>query len=45
MYGIELLIASVDWNGYFNGSIIGAVVGLGIGLAYKFCFGNPGRQA
>ena len=42
---IELLLASVNWEGYFNGGFIGAVVGLGIGIVYKLCFRGPGRQA
>lgn len=42
---IELLLATVNWEGYFNGGIIGGLVGLGIAIVYKVCFGGPGRQA
>ena len=42
---IDLLLAAVDWDGYFNGGLTGALVGLGIAFVYKFCFGGPGRQA
>jgi hypothetical protein len=41
----ELLLAAVNWGGYFNGLVIGALIGLGIGIVYKLCFGGPGRQA
>ena len=40
----DLLIASVNWEGYFNGTFVGGLIGLGVGVVYKLCFGGPGRQ-
>ena len=42
---IQMVLSTVDWNGWLNGAIIGGFVGLGVGMIYKFCFGGPGRQA
>ena len=40
-----LILAEFSASGWTNGLLIGGAIGAAVGLIYKFCFGNPGRQA